>query len=257
MSRIFITGSAGGLGLMAAKLLIDEGHQVVLHGRNTLRAKEAMALAPGAETALGADLSSIAETKQLAAAINALGKFDAIIHNAAVGYKEPARGNTVDGLPPVFAANSLAPYILTCLIERPRRLIYLSSALHHQGNTEMNDLLWNERSWNGYSAYSDTKLHDLLLALAVARRWKGTYSSAVEPGWVATKMGGAGATDSLKDGPVTQAWLAVSPYTESMTTGRYFYHQQPKPFLEAAADPALQDEFLAACAKISGVQFPA
>jgi NAD(P)-dependent dehydrogenase (short-subunit alcohol dehydrogenase family) len=115
MAKIFITGSADGLGQMAARMLIKEGHEVTLHARNTHRANEAKKAAPGANGALAGHLSSIAETINLAHEINKLGRFDAIIHNAGIGYREVVRGNTVDGLPLVFAVNSLAPYILTCL----------------------------------------------------------------------------------------------------------------------------------------------
>src|ERR1700728_2266197 len=99
MSRIFITGSADGLGQMAARLLVAEGHQVVLHARNKSRANEALKAVPGAETALATDLSSIAETKDLAEEVNRLGAFDAVIHNAGIGYREPRRKATANGLP--------------------------------------------------------------------------------------------------------------------------------------------------------------
>src|ERR1700722_7790116 len=118
MSRIFVTGSADGLGLMAARLLIQDGHEVVLHARSEPRATEALANAPGAATVLVADLASIDQTRQLAADANAYGRFDAIIHNAGVGYREP-RSDTVDGLEHVFAINVLAPYLLTALMDRP------------------------------------------------------------------------------------------------------------------------------------------
>lgn len=91
MSRIFITGSADGLGQMAARLLVDAGHQVVLHGRSATRAHDAMKAVPDAETAVAGDLSSIAATVALAEQVNRLGRFDAVIHNAAVGYREPRR----------------------------------------------------------------------------------------------------------------------------------------------------------------------
>lgn len=255
MASIFITGSADGLGRMAARLLVAEGHKVVLHARSPFRAKEALAAVLGAEAALCADLSSIAETKSLAGQVNQLGRFDAVIHNAGVGYREP-RIATDDGLPQVFAVNSLAPYILTCLIDRPERLIYLSSGLHRQGDPTLKDLAWEKRSWSGYQAYSDSKLHDVILAFAVARLWPGVCSNAVEPGWVATKMGGAGAPDSLEEGPKTQAWLATGKERESLVTGKYFYHKKQRPFLPAAADSKVQDRFLAACAEFSGVEFP-
>src|SRR3984957_7476438 len=242
MSRIFITGSADGLGQMAAALLVAEGHQVVLHARNIQRAKEAFIAVPGADNAVAGDLSNIAGCREGAKQVNALGAFDAIIHNAGIGYREPRRASTADGLPAVFAVNSLAPYILTCLITRPGRLIYLSSGLHRQGDESLKDLTWEERPWSGYNAYADSKLHDVILAFAVARKWKDVLSNSVEPGWVATKMGGAGAPDSLEEGPRTQAWLAVSQDSAALTSGHHFYHQHLREFHPAPTDPPLQDK---------------
>ena len=256
MSRIFITGSADGLGQMAARLLVADGHQVVLHARNSARARQALAAVPGAETALAADLSSIAESKALAKQVNQLGAFDAIIHNAGIGYREQFRKATADGLPEVFAVNSLSTYILTCLINRPKRLIYTSSGLHRQGDPTLKDLAWRDRSWSGYQAYNDSKLHDVILAFAVARLWPDVYSNALEPGWVATKMGGSGAPDSLEDAPKTQVWLATSNDKEALVSGKYFYHQSQRAYLPAAAGTKIQDRFLAACAEFSGVKFP-
>ena len=256
MAKIFITGSADGLGQMAAQLLIKGGHEVTLHARDHYRAEEAMAHSPGAKGALSGDLSSMEETITLAHEINKLGRFDAIIHNAGVGYRERSRGNTKDGLPLVFAVNSLAPYILTSLVQRPQRLIYLSSGLHREGDPNLNDLTWDKRPWNGYQAYADSKFHDVLLAFAMARLWPDIYSNALEPGWVATKMGGPGAPDSLDEAPVTQAWLAGSNDPTALVTGKYFYHQKPRQYHPAAADVTVQDGFLAACEKISGINFP-
>jgi NAD(P)-dependent dehydrogenase (short-subunit alcohol dehydrogenase family) len=257
MSRIFITGSADGLGKMAAQLLVAEGHNVVLHARNESRGKEALIAVPGAETVITGDLSSIAETKLVAEQVNKLGAFDAVIHNAGVGYQEPHRINTVDGLPHVFAVNSLAPYILTALINKPGRLIYLSSGLHRDGDPSLDDLTWTKKRWNGFSAYADSKLHDVILAFAVARKWPGVYSNALEPGWVATKMGGAGAPDSLEDGPKTQAWLAVSDDAAALVSGKYFYHKKLKGFHPVAADAEVQERFLKECEKLSGVKLAA
>ncbi len=255
MARIFITGSADGRGQMAARLMVADGHRVVLHARNEMRAEEALAAVPGAETAVFGDLSSIAECKQIAAKVNALGAFDAVIHNAGVGYREPRRIATVDGLPHVFAINTLAPYILTALIRKPKRLVYLSSGMHHSGDPSLKDLAWSARPWNGSSAYADSKLHDAILAFAVARKWPDVLSNAVEPGWVATKMGGPGAPDDLDAGPKTQVWLATSNDPEAMVSGQYFYHQKRRAAEDAARDEKVQERLIAECARISGVPF--
>lgn len=254
MARVFITGSSDGLGRMAAQLLIEQKHSVVLHARSQERAKEALAAVPGAEGVAVGDLWSIAETRKVAEQVNELGDFDAVIHNAGIGYREPRRIATEDGLPHLFAVNTLAPYILTALIARPKRLVYLSSGLHQSGDTSLKDLAWNDRPWQGQQAYSDTKLHDVLLAFAVARRWPDVYSNALEPGWVATKMGGAGATDNLDEGHRTQVWLAVSDEPAAKVTGEYFYHMRPKKPNPATRDVELQEKLLEACKRFSGVE---
>jgi NAD(P)-dependent dehydrogenase (short-subunit alcohol dehydrogenase family) len=256
MARVFITGSSDGLGKMAAQLLIEQGHQVLLHARNDARAKEAMKGVPGAQTVVAGDLSSIRETRDVAAQVNALGVMDAVIHNAGVGYRESRRIETEDGLPHVFAVNTLAPYILTALIQKPKRLVYLSSGLHHQGDATLKDLAWRERHWQGQQAYSDTKLHDVLLAFAVARLWPDVLSNALEPGWVATKMGGAGASDDLDQGHRTQVWLAVSDDPGAKVTGEYFYHLRRRTAKAAARDVQIQEKLLEECRNLSGVELP-
>jgi NAD(P)-dependent dehydrogenase (short-subunit alcohol dehydrogenase family) len=256
MARVFITGSSDGLGRMAAELLIEQRHSVVLHARNEARGKDAMAAVPQAETVVIGDLSSIAETRGVADQVNELGAFDAVIHNAGVGYREPRRIATEDGLPHVFAVNTLAPYILTALIKRPKRLVYLSSGLHRNGDPSLKDLAWEQRPWQGQQAYSDTKLHDVLLAFATARRWPGVLSNALEPGWVATKMGGSGATDNLDEGHRTQVWLAVSEDAAAKVTGEYFYHMKRRSPVAATREPDRQQMLLDACARFSGIKMP-
>jgi NAD(P)-dependent dehydrogenase (short-subunit alcohol dehydrogenase family) len=254
MARVFITGSADGLGKMAAELLIVQGHRVVLHARSDARAKQAAAAIPDSEATVIGDLGSIAQTKALADRVNALGAFDAIIHNAGVGYREPKR-MTEDNLPHVFAINTLAPYLLTALITRPNRLVYLSSGMHRAGLPALDDLQWTKRRWDGAQAYSDSKLYDLLLAFGIARRWPSVPSNAVEPGWVPTKMGGPGAPDDLDQGHRTQAWLATSDDTAALVSGQYFFHQRPRAPNPAAKDVHKQDALLDQCARISGIRF--
>jgi NAD(P)-dependent dehydrogenase (short-subunit alcohol dehydrogenase family) len=256
MARVFITGSADGLGMIAARLMVADGHRVVLHARNASRAKDALAAVPGAEGAVPGDLSSIAECQQIAEAVNRLGSFDAVVHNAGVGYREPRRAPTVDGLPNVFAVNTLAPYILTALMRRPQRLIYLSSGLHRSGDASLKDLTWSVRPWSGFDAYADSKLHDVILAFALSRMWPDVLANALEPGWVATKMGGPGAPDDLDAGAKTQAWLATSNDPEAMVSGQYFYHQKRHDVAPAARDAGIQNRLIAECARISGVSLP-
>ncbi len=236
-------------------MLVSQGHQVVLHGRNRDRADEALLKVPGAMTAIVGDLAIIAETRTLADQVNEVGPIDAVIHNAGV-YGDSYCSLTVDGLPEMFVVNSLAPYILTCLIRRPQRLVYTSSGLHRSGDATLNDLTWSRRPCAGSGAYSDTKLHNVILAFAVARKWPDVLSNAVDPGWAATKMGGRGAPVSIEEGSRTQVWLAVSQEKEALVSGRYFSHQQPRSCHPAAADPAVQDKYLSECARLSGVVFP-
>lgn len=256
MARVFVTGSSDGLGRMAAQLLIARGHAVVLHARDAARARDAIAAVPGADAVLTGDLSSMRQTRDLAGQANALGTFDAVIHNAAVGYREKRRVATEDGLSHVFAVNALAPYLLTALMLRPRRLVYVSSELHRRGDASLADLNWDHRPWRGNQAYSDTKLHNVLLAFAVARRWPGTLSNAMEPGWVATKMSPR-ATGDLDAAHRTQVWLATDDDPAATGTGGYFYHLRPRAPNGATHDAALQDRLIAACARLSGVALPA
>lgn len=239
MANIFITGSADGLGQLAAKKLIENGHQVVLHARNTERAEYAKSNVPGANEVLIADLNDMEATKQLANEVNALGTFDAVIHNAGV-YQASSRS--------ILRVNTLAPYLLTCLIHRPKRLVYLSSGLHSSGNPDPDIMA------TGRVSYADSKLHDLMLAKAVARRWPRVLSNAVNPGWVPTKMGGRGAPDDLQKGFETQVWLAEGG--DARASGQYFLHQREAQYFKMADDVELQDLFLERCGQITGVPFP-
>jgi NAD(P)-dependent dehydrogenase (short-subunit alcohol dehydrogenase family) len=256
MSKVLITGSSDGLGLMAARRLIAAGHEVILHARSQARARDAETAAPGARGIVIGDLASIAETRGIADRANRLGPFDAAIHNAGVGNRE-GRIETVDGLEHIFAINVLAPYLLTALIEQPKRLVYLSSGMHLGGDPDLTDLQWKRRRWNGSQAYSDSKLLDAVLAFALARRWPAVRSNAVDPGWVATKMGGRGAPDDLGLGSETQAWLAVSQDAEAMISGAYFFHRKRQRTHPAASDVTMQDGLLAVCEELTGTAMPA
>src|SRR5712691_2893908 len=254
MASIFITGSADGLGQLAARRLAALGHDVVLHGRDRDRAPDAMRGVPGARTALEGDLATIEQTRALAQQANAAGPFQVVIYNAGVYRPSARRRETVDGLDDVFAINALAPYLLTALIEGPQRLIYLTSGLHQSGDPDLRDLQWRQQRWSGSQAYANSKLFDVILAFAVARLWPHVRSNAVDPGWVPTRMGGPSAPGDLAQGAQTQVWLAVSDESSALVSGRYLYHRQPQAAHPAASDIGVQNGFLKACEELTGVR---
>lgn len=253
MTSVLVTGSTDGIGLETARQLLAAGHDVVAHARDDARADDVRAALPGLRDVLVGDLASMSQTRELAAAAGAAGPFDVVVHNAGVG-GETDRTLTEDGLERIFAVNTVATYLLTVLVPAPARLVYLTSGLEAGGTMRLDDLRWERREWDGMQAYSDSKLHDVTLALAVARLWPGTISNAVDPGWIRTRMGGAGATDDVADGAATQVWLATSQEPAATATGRYvkrFEELEPNP---AATDPAQQDALLDTLAEITGTR---
>jgi len=239
--RIFITGSADGLGRAAAETILTEGHRVVVHvrGPQRLRAVDDL-LARGAEVVVG-DLADAEETRKVAAQVNALGPMEAVIHNAGV----------YDG-DKILEVNVLAPYLLTALIQRPRRLIYLSSGLHQSGRATVEGIDGAGRG--AKVSYGDSKLYVTAFAAAVARLWPDVASNSVNPGWVPTKMGGPNATDDLRLGHLTQEWLATSPDPEARTSGGYWHHQRRVEPHRAVNDVTFQSTLLDALARATGVR---
>jgi len=187
MARIFITGSVDGLGRAAAETLLEDGHEVIVHARSTQRLTAVHDLIDaGASTVVG-DLADLDQTRAVAEQVNQLGRVDAAIHNAGIYSGRH-----------IMPVNIVAPYLLTALIARPRRLVYLSSGSHYGGRAEVAGVDWSGHRRTG--SYSDSKLFVTTLAVAIARIWPDVYSNAVDPGWVPTKMGGPGAPDDLRLG---------------------------------------------------------
>jgi NAD(P)-dependent dehydrogenase (short-subunit alcohol dehydrogenase family) len=255
VASVFITGSTDGLGLAAARTLLSEGHEVVLHARSRKRAAVLSDLASRAKGVAIGDLSSAADTRALANQVNALGRMDAVIHNAGV-YLEPARGETPEGHARTLAINVLAPYMLTAWIERPDRLVYLSSGMHREGGGDerLDDIDWKKRRWNASQAYSESKLYLTAFALAVARRWPDVSSNAVNPGWVPTKMGGPGAPDDLEEGHLTQTWLAVSEDPAAKVSGGYWHHRKRETPAAETLDFDFGERLIAKLEQLTGVK---
>jgi NAD(P)-dependent dehydrogenase (short-subunit alcohol dehydrogenase family) len=216
---------------LAAQTLLADGHDVVVHARNADRLKAMRDLQDRGAAAVVGDLSDPDETRRLADDVNGLGRMDAVIHNAGVY-----------GSPEVLPVNVVAPYLLTALLDRPERLFYLSSGLHYGGRARLADIDWSGHRTPG--SYSDSKLFVTTLAMLVARTWPEVFSNAVDPGWVPTKMGGAGASDDLRLGHLTQEWLATSDDPEARSTGGYWYHQRRREPHAMAHDQRFQDELL-------------
>ena len=252
MARIFITGSTDGLGRAAAIALINDGHEVILHARSHERASAVDDLASQSAGVIVGDLRCAVETRRVAEHVNAIGRMDAVIHNAGA-YSTTGRSATPEGHAAILAVNTLAPYILTALIDRPRRLVYVSSGMHRGGAGPLHDIDWLERRWDATRAYSESKLYVTALAFAVARRWRDVLSNAVDPGWVATKMGGPRAPDDFEMGYLTQTWLAVSDDPTAMVSGRYWHHRQSEAAAREASDTRFQDQLSARLADLTGV----
>lgn len=238
MSRILVTGSADGLGRFAADTLLSAGHDVTVHARNPERAA---ALGPlvdrGADIVVG-DLIERDAVRGIAAELNGREPLDAVIHNAGVW-----RGNAV------MPVNIIAPYLLTALLPAPRRLVYVTSGSHYDGQPSLARVDWLGRR---SGSYADSKLFVTALAAAMARLRPGVLSNAVDPGWVPTKMGGPYATGDLELGHRTQEWLATSDDPEALTSGGYWYHQQRAEPHPAVHDAAFQDSLLRVLAEETG-----
>jgi len=255
MARIFITGSTDGLGRAAAQSLLEDGHEVVLHARSEERAAALADLSPRASGMVIGDLSSVAETRDIADQVNALGRMDAVIHNAGI-YNAPSRNPTPEGHSATLAVNVLAPFMLTALIQRPDRLVYLSSGLHRGGGGPLRDIDWTERRWDGAKAYAESKLFVVALAAGLARRWPGVLSNAVDPGWVRTRMGGPSAPVDIDTGARTQSWLAASPDPAARVSGGYWHRMRQEQPAREATDEAFQDQLIRELRELTGVLLP-
>lgn len=240
MGRIFITGSTDGLGRATAESLLDSGHHVVVHARSAERLAAVRGLLDRGATGVVGDLSDIGQTRDVADQVNRDGALDAVVHNAGV----------LTG-PDILQVNVIAPYVLTALIGRPRRLIYLSSGMHRGGHAALSGTDWAGQAPD--VSYSDSKLYVTAFAAYIARLWPDVLSNAVDPGWVPTKMGGPGAPDDLRLGHLTQEWLATSEDPEALTSGGYWHHLRRRTAHPAVYDQHFQSELADYLARATGV----
>jgi NAD(P)-dependent dehydrogenase (short-subunit alcohol dehydrogenase family) len=239
MSRILVTGASTGLGLGAARQLLGQGHAVLVHSRSAERAEKQLGeLIERGATLVTGDLADLDAVRGLAPQVERLGGVDAVIHNAGV----------ISG-PSILPVNVVAPYLLTALVPA-RRLVFLSSGMHRGGRASLTGLDWSGA--RATASYSDSKLMVTALAAAAGRIRPDVFSNAVDPGWVPTRMGGAGAPDDLELGHRTQAWLAAGddPATNAFA---YWFHQRQRSPHPSTQDKAFQDALLDALAAHTGV----
>lgn len=244
MARIFVTGFADGLGRATAETLLGAGHEVVGHVRGKQRLSAVRDLLAQGATVVFGDLEDLRQTREVADQVNALGIMDAVVHNAGV-YSDPT----------VLPVNVVAPYLLTALIARPKRLIYLSSGMHRGGRPTLDGLDWTGR--RATASYSDSKLFVTALAAAVALLWPEVLCNAVDPGWVPTRMGGPNAPDDLRLGHLTQEWLATSDDAEARTSGGYWHHQRRVEPHPAVHDLGFHARLLAELERVTGTALAA
>lgn len=252
MARIFITGSSDGIGLHTAQRLVSSGHSVVLHARNEKRAADTRSACPQAEDILIADLRNISDIKSLAEQANKKGAFDTVIHNAGIGYGGTSSTETTkDGISAVFAVNTLTPYMLTCLMEKPKsRMLYMSSDSHYGGDESLKNCTTSH-------SYSNSKLHNNMLAHAFSRRLKDVQCVSMHPGWVRTNMGGSfapGSTD--KPAQVLAQWAAGEGKWGSIKSGNFFTTSGEEREHPGAGNTQKQEELLKICKEVSGVSVP-
>ena len=232
---MLITGATDGIGKATAQALAMQGHTVILHGRNAARGQAAvdeLKKAAGHDRVdfMAADLSSLREVRQLAAAVQAkYAQLHVLINNAGVFMNE--RQLTEDGFEMTFAVNHLAPFLLTQQLlpllrqSAPARIITVSSVAHQRGRINFDDLQ-SERAFNGYRAYAHSKLANVLFTFELAARLAGAGVTAncLHPGVIGTKLlqtgfGIGGATPA--EGARTSVYLASAPEVETVT-GAYF-----------------------------------
>jgi NAD(P)-dependent dehydrogenase (short-subunit alcohol dehydrogenase family) len=268
---ILITGATDGIGKQTAFDLARQGHRVLLHGRNPELGQavlaELRAATNGAATGnaaleyFNADFASLAEVRRLAAEVQVKHeRLDALIANAGVYLTQ--RQLSADGYELTFAVNHLAHFLLTNLLldtlkrSAPARIVVVASQVHRSGRLDFSDLHLARR-YDGYTAYANSKLANVLFTYALAERLKGTgvAANALHPGVIGTKLlhagwglGGAG----VDAGAQTSVYLATSPKVAGVT-GKYFEDKREQASARAAHDAQLQAELWRVSEQLAGL----
>lgn len=262
---VLITGATDGIGKESALALAKQGATVVITGRNKAKGEGVLAELKRASGnpdihLLIADLSVMAEVRSLAAEYRSkFGRLDVLVNNAG-GFFD-VRQVTSEGLEQTFALNHLAYFLLTSLLldqlraSAPSRVVNVSSAASLGAKMNWDDLQFSRRYGN-FTAYSQSKLANVLFSNALARRLEGSgvTSNALHPGMVATQFGANSQGALIRwvmslvkrfaispaQGAETSIYLASSPEVEGVS-GKYFDKRKPVNPSPIALDHAAQE----------------
>ena len=270
-----VTGASSGIGKAASLVLAQFGAEIILVCRDKARGEAALAEVRDVATAGTArleiaDLSSLQEVRDLAGRLASLDGLDVLINNAGLVLGD--RRITADGLEYTLALNHLAPFLLTNLLREklaasaPARVITVSSAAHSAARLDLADLQLAGH-FNGWRAYSNSKLANILFTTELARRLTGTGVTAncLHPGTVNTGFGRDGSRmlrfgldlgrrflRTPGQGADTVVYLASSPDVEG-STGGYYVRRKLRTPSRAAQDQATARRLWEISAELTGL----
>ncbi len=249
MATICVTGSSDGIGLATARVLLAQGHRVLVHARSRDRARPVFDQLRGDMALVTGDLARRDEVHRLADQVQAHGPVDVLVHNAGVWVRGSTSRTTVDGLESTFAVNVLAPHLLTHLLagSLKDRLLWLGSGMASSGRPDPATL---GRRQEPSQAYADSKACDVALALAWGRRLPKLASAAVDPGWVRTKLASSGAPGDVRSSADTLAYCCTEA---DLNSAPYWKNRAPTPVPRHLRDEALQDAIAAACDRLAAI----
>ena len=273
-----VTGATDGIGKATARVLAEQGAQVIVVGRNRAKTERVVAeirQQTGRTTVdyLLADFASQAQIRRLAAEFLArYERLDVLVNN--VGVMIMSRQETADQLEMTFAVNHLGYFLLTNLLldvlkaSAPARIVNVSSDAHQGRKLDFADLQM-EKEYQGMQAYGRSKLANLYFTYELARRLVGTgvTVNALHPGFVGTNIGANNIpvlgkqikwlinrlAKSPEEGAQTMIYLATSPEVEGVT-GKYFVNCKEVASTEVSYDETAARRLWQASEALTGLR---
>lgn len=239
--RIIVTGGNSGVGKATASAMAAAGHDVVIACRTLNKGYEAAESMPGEVEVRELDLADLASVRKFAETVDHV---DVLVNNAGVLGLPLTR--TADGFEAHMGTNHLGHFALTCLLGgRIRdRVVAVASTNYQTAQIHLDDLNWEHRKYNPWSAYGESKLANLLFVHELAARGVTAYAS--DPGMTNTAItrDGSGAlqwagrviSPHVAQSPADGARSTIQAITTTLPHGTYFaprgpFHQwgAPKP----------------------------